>query len=210
MNLEVVRYDGVAEHTIGFFQDKCSGTNVDQAIPGFREAITIGAGDALGAGTLLFDDKNGRLVIPIQSHCKGSPCPYGDNGVFWLAAIEGFATTFDVLQTYTPHPAQVGFRVPYMPEGMAAADSFDTYWGDLSTVGNWGQAHGLQCHYPASPPARGDYLTVADPLPSPQPGHGYYYVTAATYQGQTRYGRKTNGGRLSGRDPAQLPRCSGD
>ena len=37
--------------------------------------------------------------------------------------------------------------------------------------------------YPASPPHAGDYLTVSDPLPNPAVGHGYYYVTAATYQG---------------------------
>ena len=32
------------------------------------------------------------------------------------------------------------------------------------------------------------------------------YVTAATHQGQTRYGRKNLGG-LSGRDPGVLPGC---
>ena len=53
-----------------------------------------------------------------------------------------------------------------MPEGMVVADYLDTYWGDLSTVGNWPQAHGLQCHYPAAPPASGDYLTVSDTLPT--------------------------------------------
>ena len=36
---------------------------------------------------------------------------------------------------------------------------------------------------------------------------GVYYVTAATYQGATRYGRKTTAGHLSGRDPAVLPTC---
>ena len=59
----------------------------------------------------------------------------------------------------------------------------------------------------ASPPSVGDYLTVADPLPAPSPGHGRYYVTAVNYQGQTRYGRKASGGVLSGRDPGVLPGC---
>jgi len=69
------------------------------------------------------------------------------------------------------------------------------------------QAHPLQRDYPASPPHVGDYLIVADSVPTPAPGQGVYYVTAATYQGQTRYGRKTTAGHLSGRDPAALPGC---
>jgi hypothetical protein len=53
----------------------------------------------------------------------------------------------------------------------------------------------------------GDYLTVEDRLPAPAPGSGYYYVTAVNYQGQRRYGRQSNGGVLSGRDPVVLPAC---
>ena len=34
------------------------------------------------------------------------------------------------------------------------------------------------------------------------------YVTAVSRQGQTRYGRKSSGGVLSGRDPAVLPGCA--
>ena len=69
-------------------------------------------------------------------------------------------------------------------------------------------AHPLKCDYPAAPPHVGDYLTVADTVPTPAPGHGVYFVTAATYQGVTRYGRKTTAGHLSGRDPAVLPACT--
>jgi len=94
-----------------------------------------------------------------------------------------------------------------MPEGFPAADYFDTYYGDLATVGDWSQAQPLQCGYPATVPSVGDYLEVADPLPNPEPGHGRYYVTAVTHQGQRRYGRKSSGGVLSGRDPAVLPTC---
>ena len=101
----------------------------------------------------------------------------------------------------------LGFRVPYMPEGMPAADHFDTYWGNLAHPLDFTQAHPLQCGYPAAAPHVGDYLTVADTVPTPAPGHGVYYVTAATYQGTTRYGRKTTAGHLSGRDPAALPVC---
>jgi hypothetical protein len=53
----------------------------------------------------------------------------------------------------------------------------------------------------------GDYLTVADTVSTPAPGQGVYYVTAATYQGATRYGRKQTNGHMSGRDPALLPAC---
>ena len=109
-------------------------------------------------------------------------------------AITGFATMFDVLQTYTPQPAPLGFRVPYMPEGMAAADHFDTHWGPLSHPIDFTQAHPLQCAYPAAAVHVGDYLTVADTVPTPAPGQGVYYVTAATYQGAMRYGRKTTAG----------------
>jgi len=61
--------------------------------------------------------------------------------------------------------------------------------------------------YPAATPHVGDYITVADTVPTPVPGRGIYYVTAATYQGATRYGRKTSNGHLTGRDPAVLPTC---
>ena len=46
------------------------------------------------------------------------------------------------------------------------------------------QLQPLQCGYPASPPSVGDYLAVADPLPAPSPGQGYYYVTAVNFRGR--------------------------
>ena len=53
-----------------------------------------------------------------------------------------------------------------------------------------------------------NYLTATDTLPTPEADTGYYYVTSVTSQGQTRYGRQTKNGKLSGRDPALLPACS--
>jgi hypothetical protein len=152
-----------------------------------------------------WDPVNGALWIKF--------CSYGSSSLPYVRTttslrLSGFTSLYDVQQTFVPRGTSLTFRVPPMPEGMAAADHFDTYWGDLSTVGNWSQAHGLQCHYPAAAPARGDYLTVPDTLSAPQPGHGYYYVTAATYQGQIRYGRKTAAGHVTGRDPALLPACT--
>ena len=95
-----------------------------------------------------------------------------------------------------------------MPEGMNGVDWFDTYWGRLANPIEFSNAKPLQCAYPASPPEIGEYLTITDTLPAPSPGQGYYYATAATFQGETRYGRKATGGQLSGRDPAVLPGCS--
>ena len=50
-------------------------------------------------------------------------------------------------------------------------------------------------------------LTVDDTLPALALDQGRYYVTAVTHQGQRRYGRKSGGGILTGRDPALLPGC---
>jgi hypothetical protein len=121
--------------------------------------------------------------------------------------LRGLSTLYDIQQTYTPASNTLNFRVPAMPEGLAAADHFDTYYGALTNPIDFTQAQPLQCGYPARPPSVGDYLTVADPLPNPAPGTGRYYVTAASYQGQRRYGRQRVRGVLSGRNPAKLPTC---
>jgi hypothetical protein len=169
---------------------------------------------------MTFDATRGRLEIPVCSLCEqqngnNPPCVYGEIGGGWIRgsvhriALGGFTTTFEILQTYTPSAA-FGFRVPYMPEGLPAADHFDTYYGPLVKPINFSQAHGLRCDYPSKTPSVGDYLEVADTVPTPAPGQGVYYVTAVTHQGQTRYGRKARGGVLSGRDPAGLAACSSE
>jgi hypothetical protein len=55
-----------------------------------------------------------------------------------------------------------------MPEGMAAADHFDTYWGTLAHPIDFTQAHPLQCGYPMTPPHVGDYS------PSGRPASGSF------------------------------------
>lgn len=116
---------------------------------------------------------------------------------------------FEILQTYTPTTSTLGFTVPYMPEGFQFADFFDTYYGDLATVGDWSQAQPLQCGFPAAAPSAGDFLSVdASALPALASGEGYYFVTAVNYMGDIRYGRRTGGGVTSGRDPAVLPACN--
>ena len=164
--------------------------------------------DVISASIGWMDLTSGRLMVGQGVSCgvtAGANCNY--QGGCRLSAMTGFPTLFEVLQSYTPEPAAFGFRVPYMPEGMAGADHFDTYWGNLAHPLDFPQAHPLQSNYPAAPPHVGDYLTVADTVPTPAPGQGAYYVTSATYQGARRYGRKTTAGHLSGRDPAVLPVC---
>ena len=207
--IEVVRFRGSTEQVVASVSSREAPDFRDnlRTVDAMSGCCSGGCGSSSGPNLtvgdhILFDPIAGRLLVTVKSFSN----PNG--GGWWIMALDGFASLFDVLQSYTPQPAALGFRVPAHPEGMRAADHFDTYWGHLSTVGDWSQAHPLQCNYPAAAPNVGDYLTVADTVPTPVPGRGIYYVTAATYQGATRYGRKTTAGHLTGRDPALLPACT--
>ncbi len=196
-----------ADAVLAHIDDRCG------ALAGEADLIWPWTNVNEGRGSILFDRGLGALHLLTTNQCRGhasdnceSVAFYG-GGPTWFR-IRGFATTFEILQTYTPTSGPISFRVPYMPEGFPAADWFDTYYGELATVGDWSQAQPLECGYPTAISAAGDFLAVADPLPDPDPGEGRYYVTAATYQGQRRYGRKAMGGVLSGRDPVLLPTCS--
>lgn len=209
--VELVRLDPAGlEHVVGYMPDRnytptngaCSAH--DLAFPTRDPSFYNVSGPM--AGVLTFLPTAGRFVISLTSWSPSSNVqPYGPQ--VWLGAITGFPTLFEVLQSYTPQPAQLGFAVPSMPEGLPAVDHFDTYTGPLTHPLDFTQAQPLACNYPATPPSVGDYLTVADPLPDPAPGTGRYYITATTYHGQTRYGRKATAGVQSGRDPALLPSC---
>jgi len=168
--------------------------------------VTPGVSDNALMDNTFFDEERGHLFVTIRSLACSPGCTPVRK---WNAAIEGFTTTFEILQSYEPSTNAWGFRVPYMPEGFPAADYFDTYHGDLATVGDWSRAQPLACGFPTTAPRVGDYLTVADPLPAPAPNSGRYYVTAVTHQGQRRYGRQRLVGVLQGRDPAVLPACAG-
>lgn len=154
-----------------------------------------------------FDRVNGLLRVSLYDYCSdgGGECPYED--VSWTAKIQ-LTPLFEVLQSYAPTQSEFTFHVPVQPEGFPAVDHFDTYVGSLTNPIDFTKARPLQCGYPNAPPSVGDVLTVDDPLPDPEPGKGRYYVTAVTHQGQTRYGRKSSGGVLSGRDPQVLPECA--
>jgi hypothetical protein len=194
----LARLDPVAgQTTIAFVQSRPNGSgDLDYAYPSCSPGLCVGG----RANLLVFDSANGRLIFGVRS--VGTGYVYSSTIV-----ISGFPSLFEVQESYQPQPAAWTFRVPVRPEGMGAADHFDTYWGNLAHPLDFAQAHPLACNYPATPPHVGDYLTVADTVPTPEPGQGVYYVTAATYQGATRYGRKTTAGHLSGRDPAALPAC---
>ena len=148
----------------------------------------------------------GELTFQFVAIGFGYPPGVGNYRAPVTCVLHGLPTLMNVLESFEPG-SQLGFYVPPLPEGLAGVDHFDTYAGDIATLGDFTRAQPLQCNYPASSPHVGDYPTVEDPLPNPPAGHGRYYVTAATYQGQTRYGRKGLRGQLSGRDPSLLPAC---
>jgi hypothetical protein len=188
-------FDGNTESVVAYIDERCNAT--------YEDRISYN-----GNGMIFIEETGSLLLFQMGSSCVE---PFSCNAyeyVLWVAEIRGFPTTSDILQTYEPPSGPISFRVPYMPEGFQQADYFDTYYGDLATVGDWSKAQPLECGYPATAPSVGDYLTVEDTLPPLEPGQGRYYVTAVTHQGQMRYGRKSSGGVLTGRDPAVLPGCA--
>lgn len=187
---ELKSFDGTTERLLASVNFRC----VNQSI-GCYDAIQ-------GVGS--FDAINGRYLVYFESRSRGCSPAYERH---WMAAFEGFATLFEVLQTYTPQPAQLAFRVPAHPEGFRSADRFSTYWGRVSDLPDFTEAHPIACHYPATPPSAGQYITVADTSPLPQPGQANYVVTAVSYGAERRYGRQKLGPSMTGRDPALLPNC---
>jgi hypothetical protein len=199
---EINRKNPAGEQLLGYVIEERG------APSGYIDRISVN-GAQNGNEWFSFDAVHGRLLVTLRSECVGA-CPHPSvyGGGQWTAAIEGFTTLFEVVESYEPAAPALGFRVPVRPEGMAGANHFDTFWGRLTKPLDFIQAHPLACNYPSAAPRVGDYLTVSDTVPTPAPGQGVYYVTSATYQGATRYGRKTNNGHLTGRDPALLPACT--
>jgi len=202
--IELVRYGGATPEVLAFIDPRCGSASFAPTID-VLEAQRYNV-----APTIAFDHTNGRLLIGLRSYCHYNPsqpggCQYA--GGTWLAALTGFASMFEILQSFAPTPMGVSFTVPVHPEGMQAVGHFDTYYGPLLGPRDFSEAQPLRCNYPATIPRPGDYLE-AGIVPDPPARQGYYYVTAATYQGETRYGRKRENGVLSGRDPAGLPPCA--
>lgn len=204
---ELFTTDGLNEDIVGWVVERCA-----DPVTGTKDAFEpiLEQNPNPKLAVIHFDAVGGRLLLPATSRCRmgalGTSCGVDQYNVSWLLEIKGFAPLLDVFQSYEPMSSQLSFRVPAMPESFQAADSFDTYYGQLGNY-DFSQAQSLQCDYPTAIPAVGDYLTVADTLPTPAPGTGRWYLTAVNYQGETRYGRKNIGGALSGRDPSVLPGC---
>ena len=204
--LEIVQIDGSNEHVIAYAEDRSYGPPPQQDWD-LRDHIRAVAGDKL-----VFDATNGRLLIPLYSYCdyhggRTEDC-YSYSPGYWYAALDGFATLFEIFQTYTPTSMALQFRVPAMPEGLDGADHFDTYWGHVSDLPDFTKAQPIECGYPADhQPQAGEYLTVADSSPVPAFGQANYVVTAVNYGSQRRYGQRRVGSVMSGRDPELLPPC---
>ena len=207
--LELLRRTESGAEVVAFVADRCEAP--DCVVFGYQRYTSLPFNVIPGPSTgyLNFDDKGGRFLIPMESHVwRGrDDCPSGGQGIVGIVAISGFASTFEVLQSYASPSGRLGYRVPYMPEGMSAADRFDTYWGNVTRPLDLSQAHPLRCAYPDHQPQVGEYLTYADAAPTPSPGQAVYYQTSVTHQGQTRAGRQAIGGRLEGRDASRLPAC---
>ena len=95
---EIVAHDGTSETVLGMFTDRCDGpTRLDF----FR----------LNESTLQFDRQRGALLVRANAGCDDTDtsCLNSDSQAS-IIAIEGFATTFDILQTFTPTAETLGFR----------------------------------------------------------------------------------------------------
>lgn len=212
--VEIVRFDGLTEDVLAYVDDRQYPTPGSDGRDHFRplRQPQVTCTEPVGCrAPVAFDRLGGRLLIPANTFCTGLTnvaCQVPHYDLWGLIAIDGFGPLLDIFQSYEPTTSSLTFTTPALPEGLGGADYFDTYTGDLATVGDWSQVQPLQCGYPANAPTVGDPFSVADTLPDPAPGTGRYYVTAVTYQGQIRYGRKAVNGVLSGRDPGVLPPCN--
>lgn len=202
--LTLYRVTSSGRQEIGFFQDRCATAAQEDMVDTTEIPSRL--------AKISFSSTAGAVRIDLLSFCWGN-CPnpeyaHADESVnsAWIAEIHGFTTLFEELQSFTPQ-SSLGFRTPYMPDGMRSADRFDTFVGEVTRPLDLAQAHPLQCAYPSSPPHVGDYLAITSPVPNPAPGHANYVLTSVTYQGQTRAGRSAIDGHLHGRDASLLPPC---
>lgn len=194
---ELVAVTPQTDWVVAYLDDRCADGKRDM----FSQRTPVANYDE---GRISFDPISGRVLIHGWIIQDGSE-NYESGGVVF--ALEGLTTMYEMLHSYDPPADSFSFRVPYMPEGLDRADHFDTYWGVVGRPLDLTQASPLRCRYPDEQPETGDYLTVADMVPTPTPGSAVYYVTAVEYLGERRAGRETVDGRLVGRDAKELPPC---
>jgi len=111
--VEQYNYSNGTKEQVGYFAGRC------------QDRMKFATGEVYPFGPFWFDEKAGTILFPVDSLSGDSAYPQ----VEWVALIQGLTTEFDVFQTFAPTGDTLGFRVPYMPEGMGGADHFDTYWG---------------------------------------------------------------------------------
>ncbi len=159
---------------------------------------------------MTFDAVRGRLVLPLNVYAGYDGyrrCYQPIVDCNWIAGIEGFTPLYDIVETFLPD-GSVAFRVPSSPEGLRGAEHFDTYVGPVTRPLDLAQAQPLQCGYPGTPPQPGAIQTISTTIPDPAPGSATYVLTAVTFEGNTRAGRRTNfAGSLTGRAASALPAC---
>ena len=161
---EVVALTATTERLIGYWQERCL---VDNDPAWQKDTLQF-------SPAVVFDDKRGRVLVKAVARCVAagtSPCSpeYDYDDPPWIGGIIGFQTTFDLMQTYSP-PTAFSFQVPYMPEGLGAADRFDTYWG--RSLARSICRRPSRCIAPTRTISRrvGERVTFADTAPTPAPG----------------------------------------
>jgi len=179
-----------------------SGVSENLAYIQTRCVLPQGPFDASELRGIRVDLANGWLYVVMYVYAPGNY-----NNFYDLVRIKGLPPLADVIQSYKPQSSSFTYTVPRRPEGMLGVDHFDTFWGPLAQPFRFADAQPLQCGYPSLPPQPGDSLSVADTVPIPPVGEGVYYITAATYQGERRFGRQYTNGAFSGRNSSAFPVC---
>lgn len=148
--IELVRIDGAQQQTIAYIEDRLG-------LPGTKDYIRprgVRAADTCPRSqpgwsfseTITFDAPNGRLLVPLQTYCEnesGRPCPHYQLG-WWVASIEGFTTTLEMLQSQLPEgppgppgpagpPGPPGDQGPPGPLIPACPDADGDAWADCVT-----------------------------------------------------------------------------
>jgi hypothetical protein len=142
---QVLRQTTTGEQVLGYIDDRCVDPATSQADYLTTEAFNGTDGLVWDDGfTVEFDPHGGELLFYVERRCHcWCSCQYQHQFEIW--AIGGFATIAEVLSTYDTDSSTLSFTVPLRPEGFQYADYFDTYYGDLATVGDWSQAQPLHC-----------------------------------------------------------------
>jgi hypothetical protein len=133
------RFDGTGELLV-VFPGRCLETTYEQY------SIHI----------MTLDSISGRAVLYVKTWIRLLSTSDAIDSFAEVIEISGLPTLLDIILSYQP-PSTLSFNVPVRPEGLAGADSFSVYAGDLDTVSDLSQAVPLQCTVPdGRPPVPGE------------------------------------------------------